>query len=319
MRNENVKMLLIEKKARLKWNGSNRKKYVELGYVFTAWTDEFLVEIKDITPTTRAIIVMKCDYCDRDREMCFKKYSQILIKSETKKDTCGETECVSKKKAESNLIIYGHVSPTGNAEVQKKRVKTTQDRYGEQYTSTTQIPEFQNKMKETNLERYGTEYAASSEIVRRRIAETSLEKYGSENFMGTEGFNDKTKATNLERYGFVSHTQTEEYREKYSGENSPSWNYDLTDEEREFKRGYSEYHQWRKDVYKKDSYTCQCCGSKEKIAAHHKDSYHWCKERRTDVSNGVVLCFLCHWDFHKEYGLKFNTEAQFEKFMNSKL
>lgn len=309
-------MLLVEKKAKLKWNPANKKKYVDLGYEFTAWKDEFLVEIKDITPTTRAIIVMKCDYCNKKREMCFKEYNHILKKSETKKDTCGETECVSKKKAESNLTIYGHTSPSGNVEVQKKRVNTTQERYGKQYTSTTQVPEFIAKMKETNLEKYGTEYAASSDIVRERISKTNLERYGSENYMGTDEFFDKSKITNLDKYGFESHTQSQEYKNKYSGENSPTWNPNLTDEERECTRNYSEYNQWRVAVYERDNYTCQCCSKGKHLNAHHKDGYHWCVERRTDVTNGVTLCESCHIEFHFIYSKKNNTEAQYIEFEN---
>lgn len=101
------------------------------------------------------------------------------------------------------------------------------------------------------------------------------------------------------------------------GEDSPHWNPNKTDEEREVERGYPEYHEWNRLVKERDDYTCQCCGKRGgELHSHHKDGYHWCKERRTDVSNGVTLCKHCHDSFHNMYGNKNNTEKQFEEFVN---
>lgn len=103
------------------------------------------------------------------------------------------------------------------------------------------------------------------------------------------------------------------------GENNPRYNPNLTDEEREKKRKTFEYCQWLKEVYERDNYTCQCCGSSKSgtLNAHHKDGYNWCKERRTDVTNGTTLCENCHKTFHSIYGYGDNTEQQFEEFLNN--
>ena len=111
------------------------------------------------------------------------------------------------------------------------------------------------------------------------------------------------------------------YRENLSGENSPKWNPNLTPEERERGRLYNEYYHWRIRVYKRDKYFCQCCGkhgSKVSLNAHHLDSYNWCKERRTDVDNGITLCTECHKEFHKKYGLGDNTREQFYEWFRNK-
>ena len=93
-------------------------------------------------------------------------------------------------------------------------------------------------------------------------------------------------------------------------------NPDLTEEDRENQRKIEGYDEWRTSVYERDSYTCQCCGDNwsGKLNAHHKDGYHWCKERRLDVTNGVTLCVPCHNKFHEEYGRKNNTEEQWNEF-----
>lgn len=107
--------------------------------------------------------------------------------------------------------------------------------------------------------------------------------------------------------------------EKRSGENHPYYNPNLTDDERVSRRDYSEYQLWRENVYKRDKYACRGCSSVGKrIVAHHLDGYHWCKERRTDLSNGVTLCEDCHTNFHTQYGRWGNTESQFEEWLQNK-
>lgn len=101
------------------------------------------------------------------------------------------------------------------------------------------------------------------------------------------------------------------------GEEHYRWNADLTKEEREIERNYPEYTQFIKDVYKRDNYTCQCCGKigQGNLNVHHLDGYNWCKEKRTDMNNGITLCKNCHKSFHKLYGKGDNTKEQFEKFI----
>lgn len=109
--------------------------------------------------------------------------------------------------------------------------------------------------------------------------------------------------------------------DKRSGENAPNYNPDLTQEERDLKRNYigkDNIARWRNSVFERDNYRCVCCGEKGRINAHHKDGWHWCKERRIDIDNGVTLCEEHHKEFHKIYGNKNNTEEQFNEFYKMK-
>ncbi|WP_342045990.1 HNH endonuclease [Bacillus sp. OTU530] len=101
------------------------------------------------------------------------------------------------------------------------------------------------------------------------------------------------------------------------GRENPNYNPNKTDEEREIGRLLEGYGTWREMVFKRDNYTCQCCGDNKggNLHAHHLDGYNWCKEKRTDVNNGVTLCNDCHTKFHKIYGLGNNTKQQFLEFM----
>ena len=106
------------------------------------------------------------------------------------------------------------------------------------------------------------------------------------------------------------------YCESISGKGNPMYNNNLTKEERNNKRETEEYTTWRKKVLKRDKYICQCCGDSTggNLIAHHLDGYHWAKEKRTDLNNGVALCIECHAGFHATYGYRHNTATQFEEY-----
>lgn len=107
------------------------------------------------------------------------------------------------------------------------------------------------------------------------------------------------------------------YFESVKGENSPHWNPNLTGEDREKNRKYPEYEEWRISVYRRDHFTCQCCGYKNgaKLNAHHLNSHDWAIDLRTDIDNGITLCDICHTDFHLTYGYGNNTKEQFEEYI----
>jgi 5-methylcytosine-specific restriction endonuclease McrA len=108
------------------------------------------------------------------------------------------------------------------------------------------------------------------------------------------------------------------YRHALLGEGNPNWNEDLSLEERLRGRKYPEYYEWRILVYRRDNHKCVLCSSKKNIVAHHLDGYHWAKEKRTDVDNGITLCEECHGAFHREYGRINNTREQFNEWIRNK-
>ena len=104
--------------------------------------------------------------------------------------------------------------------------------------------------------------------------------------------------------------------ENFKGENNPFYNPNLTSEERELGRNIAGYSEFIKGVFKRDGYKCQRCGSNKNLNAHHLNSYHWYKEGRTDVNNGVTLCSDCHKLFHGIYTRYNNTKEQYEEWIS---
>jgi len=90
------------------------------------------------------------------------------------------------------------------------------------------------------------------------------------------------------------------------GEDSANWKGGI-DLENKRARQSLEYEIWRKEVYKRDNWTCRICGKKCKakdIVAHHLKLFSEFPELRFSVDNGIVLCRSCHLKVHKNMGIK---------------
>lgn len=109
--------------------------------------------------------------------------------------------------------------------------------------------------------------------------------------------------------------------ENLIGENHQNYNPNITQEEREQGRSYTEYRDFIKDVYKRDNYTCQCCGDNKghNLNAHHIYGYTEYKNFRTDIDNGITLCEECHKKYHKQYGYKNNNYKDFRTFLYNEM
>lgn len=82
---------------------------------------------------------------------------------------------------------------------------------------------------------------------------------------------------------------------------------------------------WRKNILKKDDFTCQCCGTKSDVGmnVHHILGFSSHEDLRIDENNGITLCENCHnviidGSFHNIYGTKNNTPEQLKEYINNK-
>jgi len=71
-----------------------------------------------------------------------------------------------------------------------------------------------------------------------------------------------------------------------------------------YPKGFKEYsrpHQkeWADLVKSRDNYTCQICGSKNNLTAHHIEPVICDPVQSLDIDNGITLCNKCHKKIHR--------------------
>jgi len=82
----------------------------------------------------------------------------------------------------------------------------------------------------------------------------------------------------------------------------------LKSTQNELERKSTKYKVWRSQVFLRDNFTCQDCGSKIDIHPHHIKPFAKYKELRFEVSNGQTLCSKCHGQIH---GINFSKTGHF--------
>lgn len=97
--------MLVSHKIVTKWSKRNRKYYVEKGYRFTDYGEEFEVSINDIEKGSSLPVKFVCDYCNGENQKevkdKFKPYNNLMkSRKNTDKDCCGNEECKVKKSRE---------------------------------------------------------------------------------------------------------------------------------------------------------------------------------------------------------------------------
>ena len=337
--------MLLDEYVEIRWNPNNIKYYQSKGYKFTKKGDLFLVKIEDLSNSSSVRVRVKCDYnkegCKGVSYVRWADYIKIHKGNTINKDCCNNRKCSDTKTKESNIIKYGCESVLSSDSVKNKIKETNIEKYGVENVFASE--EIKEKIKETNLKKYGFENPNSNIDVRNKTIQTNLEKYGVENVFASEEIKQKIKETNLEKYGVEVPTQNPDifakcvstclerygvpyygafYSSEHKGELSPTWKGGF--EYHRVERSTYEYRDWRKQVFDRDLYTCQCFGYRNGIGlekvrelnAHHIKNWKNNEDLRYDVDNGITLCEKCHTAFHSKYGKRNNTKEQLEEFLN---
>lgn len=284
--------MLISEKATIKWNAKNKRHYVDLGYTFTKMKDPVEVNVCDLTKGSSAMVEIKCDYCGKTYFLNY--YDYLDGHRIIDKDSCSNLSCLESKSKESLLHKYG----------------TSVIRH---------IDGVVEKAKATNIKRYGCENPFGNEDIKKKIRQSNLEKYGVEYTMQNPDVVKKGQETCMKKYGVTNYGKL--YSETHKGELSSSWKGGVSYHRVE--RSTNEYREWRKSVFVRDLYTCQCCGEKNgngtyiRLEAHHIFDWINHKDKRYDVSNGTTLCQKCHILFHSLFGKKENTLSQYNEFIKT--
>lgn len=332
--------MLLSNQVETTWNPKTKSYYESKGYVYTKMRDLFMVDVNDLPEASNCKVDVKCDYCGSISSIKWSDYTKMKSRNlYNKKDCCSKRECCEKKYKETCIAKYGVDNALKSDDVKEKIKRTNLERYGVENVFGSK--DVQEKIKETNLDKYGFKNSMSNQDVKAKVAKTNLERYGVENVFASPDIKKKIRETNLEKYGVKVPTQNPEIKAKavqtnlerygevsygviYSREHkkelSPTWKGGV--EYHRVERSTYEYRIWRKGVFDRDKYTCQCCGDKSHkghavtLAAHHIKNWNDNKDYRYDIDNGITLCERCHLNFHSKYGKRNNTKEQLDEFID---
>lgn len=80
---------------------------------------------------------------------------------------------------------------------------------------------------------------------------------------------------------------------RYEGEAHPNWKAETR------RKNRREHGSWARAVLTRDKATCQHCGATDvELHAHHIKEFARHPELRWELSNGLTLCYKCHWQLH---------------------
>lgn len=164
------------------WCAKIKKRYIELGYNFTAIGDIFYVNAKDLSHSSEKYVTVICDYCGKAYQQQYKhQYNH------EGKDCC--KDCWNIKFQE-----------------------TMKEKYGEAHALN--IKKFKEKIQETNMEKFGKPWYTDTEQFKIQQKQTFLENYGVENPLSCPIIFAKSKQTLVQHYGVKNPSQSSEIKEK---------------------------------------------------------------------------------------------------------
>lgn len=238
--------MLISKFVTVAWNGSNKKRYQEKGYVYTGIGLPLTVSVDDLATSSHAMVDVKCDYCGCVLQKRFQTYNQqhhdkfgdacgkcqplknkLVCMDKYGVDNGAKTEAAKQKTIQTSMDKYGVPNPAMSTEVRKKislisksnakdRLKkarvTNIQRYGHEYA--IQNDKIKLKYKQTMLARYGVEHPKKSKIIQQREKENNNYKYGCDYYLQTDECKQRIIETNMRKYGYKYTLQVPDIREK---------------------------------------------------------------------------------------------------------
>ena len=80
-------------------------------------------------------------------------------------------------------------------------------------------------------------------------------------------------------------------------------------------RKSKEYRIWRAQVIRRDT-KCVVCGTLKNHQAHHINHSRYFPELRFNPENGVVLCEVCHRQFHNNFKSSSREKCNDKDFSN---
>jgi hypothetical protein len=334
--------MLITKKLKVKWFPANKKHYIECGYIFTNYGDEFEIDVNDLSNGSVQEVTIQCDYCRKLKQIIWKDYlhlrgntyccpeclthkkktrdengnlifveipyrnkdwlySEYIVKGRDANDIA--KECGINQRTLREWISYFQLNNKYKSKTEKLTKDVIEDLYFKQHKTSEEIGDMYGLTGNTviNVIRsYGYQIPNRSEL----LSIYYNEKDGYEKVRLSQSTMENRIKSSCRQRGISV--------EDFDG---------FSTTEQHMARNNTYYKEWQRKVFKRDSYTCQCCGKRGgNLNAHHLYNFAEYENLRYEVTNGTTLCEPCHLinypnSFHSIYGERNNTPEQIYEYI----
>lgn len=111
--------MLLTSNVTVKWvQNKTKTHYLEKGYNFTYFGDEFQVPIENLPKNSNVTVKVICDYCYKEVHKRYRDYKKSIEESPIKKDACNN--CHPLKTKEGNRLLHGVEHYTQKSEEREK-------------------------------------------------------------------------------------------------------------------------------------------------------------------------------------------------------
>ena len=336
--------LVLPQKVKIKWNGTSKQHYVDLGYSFSKQGDEFEVDVNDLSKGSCVLVKIECDYCNDIVNMEWKQYLSLKGKS-----YCCQ-ECMKhKKKAKdkNGNLIYIEI-PYRNREwlyneyiIKGREAKDMAEECGinqrtlREWISTFDFPRKNDKAKELTkdvlYDLYRVQRKTSLEIAEQfGLSDSAILYWFNKYNIPIYSRSEIVKFYLYKKGGIEKARKKQSTMENRIKSSCRQHNIDIEDfigfstTEQHMARNNTYYKEWKNKIFERDNYTCRRCGKRGgNLNAHHLYNFSEHPDLRYDVNNGITLCEECHLinypnSFHSIYGERHNTPEQIYEFINNK-
>lgn len=335
--------LILPQQIEIKWHPNTKQHYIDLGYQFSRNGEFFNVHVLDLTKGSSLKVKVQCDYCGKVIEKPWKDFLQLrgskycckecLTHKKKTIDENGRLIFVEIPYRNKNWLFNEYVAKNREAKdiakecginirtlrewismlgIEKKSIKTRHitkeiliDLYTVQHKSTLEIGEMYGISDGTVLnlmKKYNIPSFSYSEAYKFYL----YEKGGLEKARKLQSTMENRIRSSCRQHGITI--------EDFKG---------FSTTEQHMARNNTYYKEWKRKIFERDDYTCQCCGKRGgNLNAHHLYNFSEYKDLRYDINNGITLCEKCHLinypgSFHAIYGERNNTPWQIHEFINN--
>ena len=336
--------LILPQKIQIKWATTSRQHYIDLGYQYTKVGDIFEVDIEHLSNGSTNKVKIKCDYCETTKNIAWKDYMKL------QGDTYCCPNCLKHKKKtrdENGKLIFIEV-PYRNKEwleneylVKSRKASDIAKECGINIRTLREwISNFELNNKYDLLKEILTkDILEELYVIKHMTSEEIGNKYGTTgntviSLVREYGLKVPTRSELLEIYynkkgGYEKVRATQSKLENRIKSSCRQHGISIDEfkgfstTEQHMSRNNTYYKEWVRKVFKRDNYTCQCCGKHGgDLNAHRLYNFSEYEDLRYDVDNGITFCKECHlinypFSFHSLYGERNNTPEQVKDFIHN--